>query len=378
MRSDTQETQDMLADSTWGDMVTRLAERLSEDRGYPREHAMMMASRYIDILDGIRNGSGAFFTGVDVTHGSQEVSSHLYRYWIDTNFLFTGRPSIVWAPTGVGKTHLASFVATRAMDLHSDWDILSNVPWYWIDDDSLSELRPDNLITISKMSEMLKFACESVIAGRRAAVIIDEMDNAVVSQNWRSPENKSWKSFSFIERHLEIHGPLIIYHAWNDIPFYMRRAGNVNDFLPPELHGGLRHVFSSRSRPHSLIVDEDIIPYSSHGEIGFTIDVDMERLRKRLRTSRRIEYAEQVLRWLPQCMIDPDEDEEDDENDREDGRGKNVNSWANLKPFKGNPQKLHRKITEKREGITKTQKTPLNLSERQYMSDSNIKQRVIK
>lgn len=336
MRSD---TQDLPIDSVYDDVIVRLADRLSEDRGFPKEHAITMASRYIHILNSIGNARETFFVGADVSHSSEEAIPYLYRYWIDTNFLFTGRPTVVWAPTGVGKTHLASYVATRAIDLHPDWDILSNVPWYWVDDDSLADIRPNNLITISTMSEMLKFACESVIAGRKAAVIIDEMDNAIVSQNWRSPENKSWKSFSFIERHLEIRGPLIIYHAWNDIPFYMRRAGNVNDFLPPELHGSLRHVFSSRSRPHSLVVDEDIIPYSSHGEIGFTIDIDMEKLRKKLRTSRRIEYAEQVLRWLPQCMIDPDEDDDDTDSTEEDRRGKNPNSRANLKQFRRNPAK---------------------------------------
>ena len=297
------------------DLVDILAARLSEDRGYSAVRSAEWARRYIEIIRGIQGDgkAGTFFTGVDVTHGRQLIDEAKMAYWINTNFLYAGRPTIVWAPTGVGKTHLASFVAARTLDLNKHWDVLSNIPWYWIDDESLSALRPPNLITISTMSELLRRACESVINGRIPAAIIDEMDNAVVSQNWRSPENKSWKSFSFIERHLELRGPLIIYHAWNDIPFYMRRAGNVNDFLPPDLHGGQRHVYSGRTRPHNLIIDEDIIPYSSHGEIGFNIDVDMEALRKKLRTSRRVEYARQVLENIDRYMIRSSEENEEKE-----------------------------------------------------------------
>ena len=292
-------------------MAELLAARLQEDRGMSLPEALKRAERYIYVLKEA-SSEVPFFYGVDVTHGQVVRDDGKMKWWIDSNFLYVGRPTVVWAATGVGKTHLGSFVALRALDLHPNWDIISNIPWYWADDESLSDLRPRNLLTISSMSELLKLCCNAVLNGRVPAVIIDEMDNAVTSQDWKSAVNKSWKNFSYIERHLEVRGPLVVYHSWNDIPFYMRRAGNVNDFLPPDVHNKLRHVYSRRTKPHSLIVDEDIIPYSSHGEIGFTVDVDMEKLRKRLGATRRLEYARQVRDNIDSCMIDMEESDRED------------------------------------------------------------------
>ena len=281
--------------------VQHLTERIDEDRGIGIEASRKSAQMYIARLQKIKNGQTDGIAGMEYATGTIRTDVTLSHYWLDTVFLYNGLSTVVRARPGTGKTHLGAWVILRASIAHPNWDFLTNIPWYWIDDPSLGDCIFPNLYTVHSMSEMLRKSAESVLSGRIPAIIVDEMDSAVTSQAWREKKSNAWKVHTYLAAHLGARGPLLLYHFWNDIPNYLRIGGNVNRHLGIEIYNRERHVFARSTFPHDLVIDGDFIPYSRHGLGGFRIDVDMQELSTSIHETRKDAIARAVLANLDRC-----------------------------------------------------------------------------
>ena len=260
--------------------------------------SVQWAEEYLSILQDLRSGADI----ASLYEGNQDAINK-FRKWIDRTFLYRGLTTVVTARAGTGKTHLASWIMLRSLLLHPEWDIFSNVPFFWVGTENLTHLRPANLYSVMSMSEMLKQTSQCVINDRRPAVILDEMDGALMSQLWRSNQNLSWERFTFIERHLMVHGPLLLYHELSDVPHYLRKGTLANQLLSVEIHNGQRYVFSDVTGRRQLLIGGPVIPYSTHGLMGFSIDVDVGRLGAKLSGTRPKVIAQQIMDSLSDCMI---------------------------------------------------------------------------
>lgn len=287
--------------------VQHLAERIDEDRGIGAESSGKMAQMYISRLEKIRKGRTDGVVGMEYVNGAIRADGSLSHYWLDTVFLFNGLSTVVRARPSTGKSHLGSWVILRASIVHPNWDFLTNIPWYWVDDPELDDCIFPHIYTVRSMSEMLRQSANIVSAGRIPAIIIDEMDSAVTSQAWREKSSNAWKVFTYLAAHLGARGPLLLYHFWNDIPNYLRIGGNVNRHLAIEVHNRERHIFAKPAKglgtfPHDLVVDGDFIPYSRHGLGGFRIDVDMQEISASIHETRKDAIAKAVLANLDRCI----------------------------------------------------------------------------
>ena len=266
--------------------------------GLPADRSQEWASEYLQALNDLKAG----VTVAELCGDDRDCLNRFIR-WIDKTFLFRGLTTVVAVRAGTGKTHLASWIALRALFLHPEWDIYSNVPFFWIGSEELESLRPANLYSVMSMSEMLAKSSRSILNGRVPAILLDEMDGALMSQLWRSNQNLSWERFTFIERHLMVQGPLLLYHEMSDVPHYLRKGTLANQLLSVEIYQGKRYVLSDRSGRKQLVIDGPVIPFSTYGLMGFSIDVDVGKLGSKLSATRPHAVAQQILDGLEDCLI---------------------------------------------------------------------------
>jgi hypothetical protein len=268
------------------------------------------AKQYIYLVNAVKAGRIGVRGVVMYGDDDREYSPAVGKLWINTLLYNQALPTVIRAQNGTGKSYLNSWAILRAKLLHPEGDFFNNVPWYWNTNHKLDSIAFPDMYKINKMSEMLIGGAKSVLADRVPFINLDEFDNAVDSQNWRDDGPQSWKSFTYIKRHLKFRGPLLSYHSWEDIPNYMRLRRVVADHYKVIIHGKNRYIFSRLSRPQSLVVTGPIIPYSKHGSNDFSIDVDAKKLRILMgETGQAKEAARRVLKYIGQCMIDTDGEE---------------------------------------------------------------------
>ena len=283
-----------------------LSELVAEDQDVSVSAAQAMVERYMTALKAIQRRQEGYNPAI----GAAELES--LRTWVDKVFFFKGLPTIVYARMGAGKTYFISWLLLRAMWLHPNWDFFTNIPFFWADDKELERYKPPQLYAPSSMSQMLIMTSNSILNDRVPATLLDEMDSAIVSQSWQSRKNLSWMKFTFVERHLKTRGPVMVYHSASDIPHYLRKINSnlTNTHIKLTLRGGKRIVASRRNPSHIVEVPstQAIIPYATHGLMGFEIDVDMGKLNDRLHSSRVKVVAQQILDNVEDCLIDSKND----------------------------------------------------------------------
>ena len=278
-----------------------LAGKIADDLDVSPDAADAIAQRYIAALEGINKRYEGYSPSVDA------VQLNNLQTWVDKVFFYKGLPTVVYAKMGFGKSYFSSWLLLKAIWLHPDkWDFYANLPFFWVDDKALEDkYKPMSLFRPSKMSELLISSANSILHGRMAAVLLDEMDSALLSQRWQSRENMSWMQFTFVERHLKTRGPVLVYHNASDIPHYLRKRTLTNTIVKLAIRGGQRVVVSERNPNHELIVPADapIIPYSTHGLMGFEIDVDMTRLGSKLHGTDIKTIATQIQDNIDDCLL---------------------------------------------------------------------------
>ena len=207
------------------------------------------------------------------------------RKYIDRRWLFEGRPTVVFAGQGKGKSNFATWVIEKVLETRPDWDVYTNVPFPWDEDGGgPPEAKPcDRLHAISRLSEVLRGAAGSVRAGRKPAVIIDEMDQAVTSHDWSSEAAQSWQRLVNIERHLRIRGPLLVYHAYRHIPVVLREGTMLKAMLQVIIKDGQHwEICREEQEDGFLHIPRSVLPYLTYGLRGFDIDVEVQDLEKHL------------------------------------------------------------------------------------------------
>ena len=56
------------------------------------------------------------------------------KRYVDRTWLFEGRPSVVFAGQGKGKSNFAAWVIEKALETRPGWDIYTNIPFPWDQD----------------------------------------------------------------------------------------------------------------------------------------------------------------------------------------------------------------------------------------------------
>ena len=263
-----------------------LARVLASDRSLSVEAAGELAERYL-----------AWRTGLPTREVQPWEDRKATRY-VEGAWLWEGRPSVVFAGQGRGKSNFAAFVIEKVLETRPEWDVYTNVPFAWDPDgDGPAEVEPWGRVRpVSRLSEVLRGAAETVRAGRKPAVIIDEMDQAVTSHSWASEEAQSWQKLVNIERHLRIRGPLLVYHAYRHVPVVLREGTMLKSMLQVIVKDGARWVIR-REEEGFLHVPPTVLPYLAYGLRGFDIDVDVGDLEKHLSGSGE-RVARQVVGYL--------------------------------------------------------------------------------
>ena len=287
--------------------LTALSKDIEDDWEVPPAVAMKMAADYATLLSSITSDKD-FVTGSNTDRQRTKEREEAIKFWLDSVFFRRDLPVVLRAKNGRGKTYFLTWLLLRSKMMRPDGDFLTNIPWFWETDPRVRPLAMPNFYNINKMSEMLRRASQTVLEGRVPYVIIDEMDNAVSSQDFSGAGKQafaSWKQFTYIKRHLKMKGPVLAYHSVNDIPNYMRSRQVVADILKVYVHGGERYVFSRATRPYRLKVNGDFIVYSKNGFNDFEIDVDMRKLRVSIgKTGTPVETAKKILANLESCVFD--------------------------------------------------------------------------
>ncbi len=268
------------------DVRASLAKAIASDRSIGEGHAGELADNYLEWK--------AKLDGRSVAPWEERKA----RRYIDRRWLFEGRPSVVFAGQGKGKSNFAAWVIEKVLETRPGWDVYTNIPFPWDEDGGGSpEARPcDRLHAISSLSEVLRGAAESVKAGRKPAVVVDEMDQAVTSHNWMSEDARSWQLLLNIERHLRIRGPLLIYHAYRHVPVVLREGTMLKNLLQVIVKDG-KHWEICREEEGFLNVPPTVLPYLAYGLRGFDIDVDVQDLERHLSGSAEAVVG-QVVTYL--------------------------------------------------------------------------------
>ncbi len=271
------------------------------DRKIPINQVRAWVLNYVKYLEALKNNQIVLAERINQTEFVEGKS--LAKLWINEYLLARGRASVLVGPPRTGKSHFISWLIWRTRILHPDWDIYTNIPFFFFDE-KYKELAIPGVYQVIRLSDLLKMSANSTLNNRIPAVIIDEMDQAVVSQEFQKSEYLSFNTLLNILGHLMIQGPLLVYHAPNDIPKPLRTGAISNRILVLAIHDGKRHIFGPNTHPSDLIVSGFVPPYSTLGIVGFEIDVDVRKLEKKINAFNKIEVAQQILDNIEYCRYE--------------------------------------------------------------------------
>jgi hypothetical protein len=290
--------------------VKELARFIGEDREdmINQREALQWAFLYMNYLQSLKNGS-ITLEYRKVIEGEDRGPDNSFNSFVKTSLLRTGMVSVLYGKAGTGKSHFLSWLITRALVSFPNWDIYTNLPFFWVDHPSLKDLSLPNVYRIDSMSEMLYNSALSVLNHRQPVIVIDEMDQVLTSRRWNSKENLSWETFLNIERHLKIRGPLLVYHITKAIPEPMRERRITEFIYKLAIHSGERYLYDCEGKK-KFEISGFVIPYSTLGTFSFKIDVDMGKLLRSIQTTEITESAKFIRDHIEEFKFDLEEDED--------------------------------------------------------------------
>jgi len=289
--------------------VRELARYLKEDReeAISNSESVEWAMLYANYLQSLKNGSVTLDYRKVIEKEDRGPDSS-FNSFIKTNLLRTGMVSVLYGKAGTGKSHFLSWLITRSLVSYPNWDIYTNLPFFWVDHKSLQELSLPNVYKIDSMSEMLYKSALSVLNKKQPVVILDEMDQVLTSRRWYSKENLSWETFMNIERHLKIRGPLLIYHVTRAIPEPMRERRITEFVYKMMVHGRLKYLYDCDEK-QKIEISGFAIPYATLGTFSFQIDVDMGKLLRSIQTTEITESATFIRDHIGEFKFDITEED---------------------------------------------------------------------
>lgn len=281
------------------DWIPALAEAIRQDRidqtgGCTLQEARERARRYAGWLRHLDN----------ITPGEKDrFEEDRRRMRLPGDLCFhLGLATVLTARVNAGKTNALSFLIEKAVAYRDGWDIYTNVPFPWSEDPELGIPGPPRLFAVGDMLGLLRGVGRTILAGRIPAVVIDETDQAFTSHDWASNESESWMRFIFVERHVRLRGPLLVYHLYEHVPLPLRRQGALRgSCLKVIVRNGQRWLIRLEEAkdpgPPFRNQPESILPYYTLGLRGFDLNVDMGDLETHLSGSGR-KVAQQMLDYL--------------------------------------------------------------------------------
>ena len=228
------------------DWVPRLADAIREDRvdqpgGCSESEAMERAVRYREWRECLPK------IGAEERARFERIRMGV-RLGGDIGF-HRGAATVITARMGAGKTNTVAFLMEKAIAYRPDWDVYTNVPFPWSEDPELGVPAPPRLFAVSDMVGLLRGVATSLQAGHVPAVVIDETDQAFTSHDWATNESESWMRFIFIERHLRVRGPILVYHLYAHVPLPLRREGALRgSYLKVIVRNGQRWIIRKEDK----------------------------------------------------------------------------------------------------------------------------------
>ncbi len=277
------------------DWIQPLADLLREDRSDSRpplspERAESVARRYRAWLSRLESPPGDM----------ERLWSTESRTWPADLFFHVGKPTILVAPQGHGKTNAAAFLVQMALRLRRDWDVYTNIPFPW--DQELEGVvpKPPNLHSVHNAVDLMRGVANTILAGRRPAAVLDESGQWLSSHDWRSDAAEAMTKFVYVERHFRLRGPVLVYHTWKTVLEPFRQEGDLRGSYCRVIraHGTYR-IAREEDRTTWWGIHESDLPYLTVGLTGFDMNLDFQELGSRLRGSIRT-VAQQVLDYLQQ------------------------------------------------------------------------------
>jgi hypothetical protein len=286
------------------DSVKKLSEYILEDREdqLKKTDAMTWSIYYASYLEALKNHQ-LDLKFYRYSEGYNKGETDSFFSFIKTKLLRQGMVSVIFGKAGTGKSHFLAWVISRILVMFPNWDIYTNLPFFWYDHKDILDLSAPNVYKIDSMSEMLFKSAKSVLNHRQPVVILDEMDQVLTSRRWNSKENISWEVFMNIERHLKIRGPLLVYHITKAMPDPIRNR-RITDFIYTlSFSSGERYLFDCFDKKKFLI-SGFVIPYSTFGTFSFQIDVDMGKLLRSIQTTEIMESAQFIIDHIDEFKFD--------------------------------------------------------------------------
>lgn len=239
----------------------------------------------------------------------------LMNFWID-EFVSNGKPTVIFASTGSGKSNLSSVVIQIILILRPEWDIGTNLTVVCSPEvqehmeekyrESLKSYQIPQVRMVSNFTELLNLSTDKMLEGKYLAVILDEMDSSTPGTQSRSKEGVSWQAYTWVERHLDTKGPLLVYHEQSTIPKGMRIGGMTKQIFGMYQYENYANHHSRRavSRPDywdgttywKMYFPPPLtsLPYHTKGWSSFVLDVDMQWINQRVGNVPKLEAARRI------------------------------------------------------------------------------------
>jgi hypothetical protein len=281
---------------------------------FRRKEAHKRAIRALNFYNAYREYEQTGFDTdqIEKLFGIDKQNQKILNYWID-KILPRGMASIGFARQGMGKSNVISFFIQSVLVVRPNWEPVTNIPFAFATD-SLPDYHIDRIHIVSSFTEMLEAMAKLVLAKKGVPTFIDEMDSAYQAVQTRGRRGVSFKSFVYIERHLNCKGPFMIYHRGEDIPIEMRNediaagiyeVAKYNNFV----RGISKRVISSPDLFHSsrlegyeryFPVPLTMLPYHNQGFSPFKMDVSMQWINARLigtQEEASVQLLDLIKKW---------------------------------------------------------------------------------
>ena len=273
-----------------------IAELLAD--GTPKGKSVRWVDLFSDWLDSYQKGEI-----------SLEPRSYA-EYWINTILFPAGYGTTVFGRQGMGKTNLGVFSMQAGILLHPNWVFLHTIPFPEV----VKEKMRDKFIEVRSARQMMLKIIEIIRGGKIPAFVPDEFDSVFSSRSFSSRSAKSWLAFTWRQRHFSLRGPLMLYHDVKTIPPPIRNKELGGEILWIKGWEEERYI-SNPDLKYYMKIGWTRIPYLSHGNTGFEIDVDFAKLLNRVSGSQ-----EEVMDQIEEKLMEEEPEEQDPEVSRQEKR----------------------------------------------------------
>ena len=252
---------------------------------------------------------------IEEIFGINSYQQNVINYWI-SELLPYGISTSIFAKAGMGKSNTSTFLVQLILVMKPQWDIITDLPLVFSpmmdSENKFGDIKIDRFYFVKNMSELLMASAEIGLNGRVPAIILDEFDSALVSDQMRAKAGHNLRNYIYLERHWDTQGPVFVYHARKDLPVAMREKTLSHAVYMVTLYANYltRHTKRVLSNPDAwnrmphggrryFPIPLSTLPYHAWGTSPFDImDVDMQWLNAHV-TGTQKEALRQIRELVP-------------------------------------------------------------------------------